>query len=255
MALLTQKTLQQWKETQFKIQKGKCCLCGLPLDSWNHANADHNHHTGHMRGLSSGMTSGQLQNVGATFTKEELAQQAYDKMKAEALKKWEANEKVIKKNQEDALRAKEEQAAANAKIDQRLREEAQKEAEKAAKEAERLAKAAAAEAKKKADEAAREAKRIADELVKSKKESYDALNRVTIEGFSSDAASMASGNAKLQRGYEDIKLLMDKGIIDATEHDKRRKALISAMGGNFHEQLLGLDPETVRIFHVESLVL
>lgn len=51
MALLTQKTLQQWKESQFQIQNGKCCLCGLPLESWNQSAGDHNHHTGNMRGL------------------------------------------------------------------------------------------------------------------------------------------------------------------------------------------------------------
>ncbi|MEB7712345.1 endonuclease domain-containing protein [Kluyvera cryocrescens] len=51
MAVLTQKTLQQWKEHQFDKQGGKCVLCGLPLDSWQKANADHNHHTGNMRGL------------------------------------------------------------------------------------------------------------------------------------------------------------------------------------------------------------
>jgi len=51
MAVLAQKTLQQWKENQFDKQGGKCVLCGLPLDSWQKANADHNHHTGNMRGL------------------------------------------------------------------------------------------------------------------------------------------------------------------------------------------------------------
>lgn len=51
MAVLTQKTLQQWKQHQFDKQGGKCVLCGLPLESWQKANADHNHHTGHMRGL------------------------------------------------------------------------------------------------------------------------------------------------------------------------------------------------------------
>lgn len=51
MAVLTQKTLQQWKEHQFDKQGGKCVLCGSALDSWQKANADHNHHTGHMRGL------------------------------------------------------------------------------------------------------------------------------------------------------------------------------------------------------------
>ena len=51
MAVLTQRTLQQWKETQYHKQGGKCILCGLPLDSWQKANADHNHHTGNMLGL------------------------------------------------------------------------------------------------------------------------------------------------------------------------------------------------------------
>ena len=192
---------------------------------------------------SSGMTQGQLQNVGATYSKEELAQQAYDKAKAEALAKWEANEKIIKENQAQAKRQSEEEAAANAKIDQRRREEAEKEAEKAAREAAQKAKAAAAEAKRLAKEQADAAKKAADELAKSLKESYDALNRITIEGFTADAAAMASGNAKIERGYQDLKLLFDRGIIDAQEYEQRRKDLIDAMGGNFYEQLLGLDPE------------
>jgi len=149
----------------------------------------------------------------------------------------------IKKVVEDA-EAHSAEIAANAKIDQRLKEEAQKEAEKAAKEAAAKAKAAAAEAKRIADEQRRQAEKDAADLARSKKESYDALNRITIEGFSSEAASMASGNAKLERGYEDIKLLQDKGVIDAEEANERRKALIAAMGGNFYETLLGLDPES-----------
>lgn len=51
MAVLTQKNLQQWKENQFIKQDGTCVLCGLPLDSWQKANADHSHYSGHMRGL------------------------------------------------------------------------------------------------------------------------------------------------------------------------------------------------------------
>lgn len=51
MAVLTHKSLQTWKATQFDKQQGVCALCGLPLDSVGKANADHNHHTGHMRGL------------------------------------------------------------------------------------------------------------------------------------------------------------------------------------------------------------
>ncbi|HFI1088328.1 TPA: hypothetical protein ACGPGC_003376 [Enterobacter hormaechei] len=192
---------------------------------------------------SSGMTQGQLQNVGATYSKEELAQQAYDKAKAEALAKWEANEKIIKENIANAKRQLEEEAAANAKIDQRRREEAEKEAEKTAKEAAAKAKAAAAEAARLQREQAAEAKKLADELAKQKKESYDALNRITVEGFTADAAAMASGNAKIERGYQDLKLLFDRGIIDAHEYEQRRKDLIAAMGGNFYEQLLGLDPE------------
>lgn len=133
--------------------------------------------------------------------------------------------------------------AADAKIDQRLAEEAAKDKEKKDKEAAAKAKQAAAEAKKIAEDARRQAEKDAAELAQSRKESYDALNRITIEGFSADAASMASGNAKLERGYQDLKMLMDKGVIDAQEHDQRRKALIAAMGGNFYEQLMGLDPE------------
>ncbi len=51
MALLTATSLKQWKQTQFDKQQGVCVLCGLQLDSVGKANVDHNHHTGHMRGL------------------------------------------------------------------------------------------------------------------------------------------------------------------------------------------------------------
>lgn len=61
MAVLTHKTLQQWKQNQFYKQNGDCVLCGLPLDSWNQANADHNHHTGHMRGLLHGLCNSVLE--------------------------------------------------------------------------------------------------------------------------------------------------------------------------------------------------
>ncbi len=51
MAVLTQKSLQIWKQEQYQKQHGKCLLCGLPLESWNQANAEHNYFTGNMRGL------------------------------------------------------------------------------------------------------------------------------------------------------------------------------------------------------------
>ncbi|WP_312953689.1 endonuclease domain-containing protein [Atlantibacter hermannii] len=51
MAILTKKSLDQWKQQQFEKQQGKCLLCGLPLDSWQKSAGDHNHHTGAMRGL------------------------------------------------------------------------------------------------------------------------------------------------------------------------------------------------------------
>ncbi len=61
MAVLTQKSLQVWKTTQFNKQQGKCALCGLPLDSVGKANADHNHYTGHMRGLLHGLCNSVLE--------------------------------------------------------------------------------------------------------------------------------------------------------------------------------------------------
>lgn len=61
MAVLTQKNLQQWKEHQFDKQGGTCVLCGLPLDSWQKANADHNHHTGHIHGLLHGLGNSVLE--------------------------------------------------------------------------------------------------------------------------------------------------------------------------------------------------
>lgn len=38
MAILTKKSLDQWKQQQFEIQQGNCALCGLPLESWQKAN-------------------------------------------------------------------------------------------------------------------------------------------------------------------------------------------------------------------------
>ncbi|MNB71965.1 Recombination endonuclease VII [compost metagenome] len=52
MAVLTQKNLQAWKQTQFDKQHGKCALCDRLLESVQKANADHQHFgNGHMRGL------------------------------------------------------------------------------------------------------------------------------------------------------------------------------------------------------------
>ncbi len=193
---------------------------------------------------SSGMNDGQRMMEDSSASKEFLAEKKFQEDLAKAREKAEKNAKIVNDNIEKERQRVAEQKAADAKIDQRLKEEAQKEAEKAAKEAAAKAKAAAAEAERLRKQQEADAKKAADELGRSKKESYDALNRITIEGFSSEAASMASGNAKLERGYEDIKLLLDKGVIDAEEANERRKALIAAMGGNFYETLLGLDPES-----------
>lgn len=192
---------------------------------------------------SSGMTTGQLTNRDGSASAEFLAEKKFQEDIAKAREKAEQNAKIINENIEKERKRAADEAEANRKIDQRLAEQAAKEKEKADKEAAAKAKAAAAEAERLRKAAEAEAKKQADELARSKKESYDALNRITVEGFSSEAASMASGNAKLERGYQDLKMLMDKGVIDAQEHDRRRKDLIAAMGGNFYEQLMGLDPE------------
>lgn len=51
MTILTQKSLQQWKETQFDKQNGICPICKRALPSWNASNGDHSHYSGLMRGL------------------------------------------------------------------------------------------------------------------------------------------------------------------------------------------------------------
>ncbi|MDM2792504.1 endonuclease domain-containing protein [Citrobacter sp. Cpo114] len=51
MAVLTQKTLQQWKQDRFTEQRGICPICGKTLESWQKANADHDHRSGCMRAL------------------------------------------------------------------------------------------------------------------------------------------------------------------------------------------------------------
>ncbi|MNB71953.1 hypothetical protein D3C75_185310 [compost metagenome] len=193
---------------------------------------------------SSGMTSGQLNNKDGSASAEFLAEKKFQEDIAKAREKAEKNAKIVNENIENERKRAAEEKSANDKIAARDAEAALKEAEKLAKEAAAKAKAAAAEAEKKRKEAEAQAKKDADELARSKKESYDALNRITVEGFTSEAASMTSGTAKLQRGYDDIKMLQDKGVIDATEANERRSALISAMGGNFYETLLGLDQES-----------
>jgi len=189
-------------------------------------------------------------NVGKKNTRrkspEEQAAEEAEKATKERLRQIKENAGLLnadmKKVVEDA-EAHTAELAANAKYDKRLKEEAEKEADKLAKEAAAKAKAAAAEAKRLADEARRKAEKEAADLAKAKKDSYDALNRITVEGFSAEAASMASGNAKLERGYDDIKMLQEKGVIDAKEAAERRQALIMAMGGNFLESLIGIDPD------------
>ncbi|MDM2792491.1 hypothetical protein OGY20_09880 [Citrobacter sp. Cpo114] len=192
---------------------------------------------------SSGYNDGQLNNKNGSASKEFLAEEKFQKDIAAAREKAEKNAKVINENIEKERKRVAEQKAADDKIKAREAKEAADQAEKDAAKAAAKTKAAAAEAERLRKEAEAKARKEADEIAKSKKESYDALNRITIEGFSADAASMASGNAKLERGYQDLKMLLDKGVIDAEEYGKRRQDLISAMGGNFHEQLLGLDPE------------
>ncbi|OAT17068.1 phage endonuclease [Buttiauxella gaviniae ATCC 51604] len=51
MTILTKKTLEAWKQTQFQKQGGKCQICGDKLESWNAAHGDHLHSCGNMRGL------------------------------------------------------------------------------------------------------------------------------------------------------------------------------------------------------------
>lgn len=192
---------------------------------------------------SSGMTNGQRMQTDGSASKEFFAEKKFQEDLAKAREKAEKNAKIVNENIEQERKRAAEEKSANDKIAARDAEKAQQEAEKKAKEAAAKAKAAAAEAKRLADEARRKAEKEAADLAKSKKESYDALNRITVEGFSSEAASMASGNAKLERGYEDIKMLQEKGVIDAKEAAERRQALIMAMGGNFLESLIGIDPE------------
>lgn len=48
---LTARTLKTWRETTLAKQGNKCAICGLPLTA-DKAVGDHDHATGHMRGVT-----------------------------------------------------------------------------------------------------------------------------------------------------------------------------------------------------------
>lgn len=50
MSRLTQKTLAEWRDKTLAAQGGRCLLCGEPIAA-GEAVADHDHKTGHMRGV------------------------------------------------------------------------------------------------------------------------------------------------------------------------------------------------------------
>lgn len=67
---LTQKQLATWRDEQIKRQGDRCALCGEPFTGLNPPVADHDHTTGHLRGvLHRGCNSmlGHLENGRARY--------------------------------------------------------------------------------------------------------------------------------------------------------------------------------------------
>lgn len=194
-----------------------------------------------------GMTQSQLNNVGATYTKAELAEIKYHESMKAAQIKADKNMQIVNKNIEERKKAESEKAAADRIIQEREAKEAAEKAlkakEQADKEAERLGK----ETQRKRDAEAKEAQRLADQQAKDaetlRKTQLDTLNRINIEGYSREAATMASAQVKLGNSFNDLKTLYDQGIIDAEQYQQKKQELLAANGENFYQSLIGADPE------------
>ncbi|MDP8728364.1 hypothetical protein [Serratia marcescens] len=177
------------------------------------------------KGISpSGMSTGQLANVGTAGTIP-YDSKAADKIYQDKVKKFlEANKEAGDK----AYKQREAQIAANKKIDEVAAQEAAK---------------AAAKAKAEAEKAAAESKRIHDKMIADRKAAMDKLNALNTMLYSGGAGQIASQNQQSQAALNSLKTLLDGQYISQEQYVAKRKALIDRSGNDFALLLLGADPK------------
>ncbi|MDA3133460.1 hypothetical protein [Atlantibacter subterraneus] len=194
---------------------------------------------------ASGMSRGQQQQGFGHISKEQLAEQKYQKDVAAAREKAEKN---FQQNQKDIAARKEAEAEAKRINDEIARVNAEKaaaEKEKADKAAKAAADKAAREAKAAADKAQREEEQRQKEYEQWKKSSFDALNKLTIDSYSSQAATISSAQSKLQESFKSLDDLYEQNLISEDAYHQRKATLQDAYAENFGSFVLGMNLEDI----------
>ncbi|WP_312953704.1 hypothetical protein [Atlantibacter hermannii] len=157
-------------------------------------------------------------------------------------------EKNFQQNQKDIAARKEAEAEAKRINDEIARVNAEKaaaEKEKADKAAKAAADKAAREAATAAEKARREEEQRQKEYEQWKKSSFDALNKLTIDSYSSQAATISSAQSKLQESFKSLDDLYKQNLISEEDYHARKAALQNAYSENFGSSVLGMNLEEI----------
>ncbi|WP_368287564.1 SHOCT domain-containing protein [Kluyvera intermedia] len=182
----------------------------------------------------SGMSSGQVSNLGKT--EDDIWQEQLKVAKEKAEKNFIQQQK----NQELYKKQKEAEARANKVISDREAKDKEIEADKAAK----SSKAAADKLQSERERAAREAKASYDKMMAERKQSVSELAAIDISLISSQGRSYASQSVQLQSNLTKLKDLRDKDIIDQEQYNQRRQALLKTASTDFYDSIKD-NPENV----------
>jgi len=173
-------------------------------------------------------------------SKAQLAEEKFQKDMEAAREKAEKN---FQQNQKDIAARKEAEAEAKRINDEIARVNAEKAAEEKEK-ADKAAKAAADKATA-AEKARREEEQRQKEYEQWKKTSFDALNKLTIDAYSSQAATISSAQSKLQESFKSLDDLYKQNLISEEDYHARKAALQNAYSENFGSSVLGMNLEEI----------
>jgi len=178
-------------------------------------------------------------------SKAQLAEEKFQKDMEAAREKAEKN---FQQNQKDIAARKEAEAEAKRINDEIARVNAEKaaaEKEKADKAAKAAADKAAREAATAAEKARREEEQRQKDYEQWKKSSFDALNKLTIDAYSSQAATISSAQSKLQESFKSLDDLYKQNLISEEDYHARKAALQNAYSENFGSSVLGMNLEEI----------